>query len=73
MSNKVSTGFAAYSDADLEAKTQFIIQNMTGNAVFPTPVLTLESVQAALIDFQAAVTALQVAVWVQKMYATKRK
>ena len=50
---KVSLGFARLSDTELDNFTQAVIDQMTGNAAFPTPPVTLPNLQAAKADFTA--------------------
>jgi hypothetical protein len=54
---KPTNGFAELSDANLEAKAQFIITKMTDNANFPTPSPTLLEMNGTLSAFTAAATA----------------
>jgi hypothetical protein len=54
---KVSLGFARLADAELDNFTQSVIDRMTGNAVFPTPPVTIPDLQTAKNDFTAKLTA----------------
>lgn len=55
--NRINLSFEKYSDADFENKVTYIIECMTGNANFGTPVPPLADVQAALDKFSDALTA----------------
>ena len=56
---KVSLGFARLSDTELDNFTQAVIDQMTGNAAFPTPPVTLPNLQAAKADFTAKIAVAQ--------------
>jgi hypothetical protein len=54
---KTSLSFASLPDMELDNFAQSIIDAMTGNAAFPSPPVTLVSLQAAKDDFTAKLTA----------------
>ena len=60
MAQKVSLGFAMLSDAELDNFTQTVINEMTGNATFPPPPVTLANLQTARDGFTAKIAAAQV-------------
>ena len=51
---KAISNFSKLSDGNLESKTHSIISNMTGNANFPTPVPTLNELEAAADNYSSA-------------------
>jgi hypothetical protein len=53
----ISLGFSTYTDENFSLFTENIIQSMTGNPNFTTPVPALTDVQTALDDFNAKLTA----------------
>ena len=53
---KISVSFSHYSDANLKAKADFILQSMTGNAAFVAPIPTLADLQTAITNFGDALT-----------------
>ena len=53
-SAKLNINFSGYTDANLEQKAASILQNMTANLYFPTPIPTLADLQAALTDYNSA-------------------
>ncbi len=55
-SQKLLIGFARYSNDVLDNKAREIVQSMTGNAAFATPVPPLAEVQAALNAYQDALS-----------------
>jgi hypothetical protein len=50
-----SLGFAQYSDADLDAFTEGVVNSLTGNAKFPTPAVPVADLQTALSQFRSAI------------------
>ncbi len=54
---KVSFGFARLSDGDLSAFTENVITQLTGNASFPTPLISVDSLKSALTAYQTALAA----------------
>jgi hypothetical protein len=52
---KVSVGFAALSDTEVESFAEGVIAGMTGNAAYPTPPVTLANLQAGADDFTAKI------------------
>lgn len=54
---RASLAFAQSSDADLSAFTQNIIDSLTGNASFPTPVVSVADLTTALATFNDALAA----------------
>ena len=54
---KINLSFYAYSDADFENKVAHILNSMTNNPAFPTPIPALADVQAALTQYSADLTA----------------
>lgn len=48
---KITTGFQRYTDGNLEAKAQSIIDDMTGNKHFSKPVPSLAEISKALAEF----------------------
>ena len=60
MSLRVSLGFARLSDTDLDNFTQTVINQITGNAAFPTPPVTLANLQTAKNDFTTKISAAQI-------------
>ena len=54
---RISTSFSRYSDAHLEQKAEYIIEQMTGNAAYPNPVPELVDVQASLTTYSNALIA----------------
>ena len=54
---RISTSFGSFTDANLEQKSELILQQMTGNAFFPTPAPTLAEVEDAITDYSAALVA----------------
>ena len=59
MATKVSFGFGRLSDTELDNFAQGVIDAMTGNAAFPTPPVTLASLQTAQDDFTSKMAAAQ--------------
>jgi hypothetical protein len=59
MAAKVSLSFAKLPDAELDNFAQGVIDAMTGNAAFPTPPVTLASLQTAVDNFTAKMAAAQ--------------
>ena len=53
-SAKLNINFSGYTDANLEQKAASILQNMTANLYFPTPIPTLADLQAALTNYNSA-------------------
>ncbi len=51
---KISTSFSAYSDANLEQKAEYILEQMTGNLVFDKPAPTLVEVGSTLTAYSGA-------------------
>ena len=51
---KVKTGFSQYSDDDLESQAKFILESMTGNTFYPSPVPNLVVLSKAYEDFAKA-------------------
>lgn len=49
---KINLGFYGYTDADFENKVAHILNSMTGNPAFPTPIPALADVQAALNKYR---------------------
>ena len=62
MAAKVSLGFAALSDTQLDNFAQSVIDSMTGNAAYPAPLVTMASLQTAKNDFTTKVSTAQLAV-----------
>lgn len=54
---KVSLGFAALSDSDLDAFTENVIKGMTGNAHYTTPIPPLTVLSTGLAAFTGALAA----------------
>ena len=54
---KVLLTFSRYADAKLESFCKIVMQAITGNANFPTPLPTLSAIQAALDNFGEALIA----------------
>lgn len=54
---RVSTSFTSYSDANLEQKAEYILEQMTGNAFFETPSPALTDVKAAIAAYSQALVA----------------
>ncbi len=54
---KISTGFGSYSDANLEQKAQYILDQMTGNGTFPAPAPSLEDLSSAITAYSNALVA----------------
>jgi hypothetical protein len=54
---RVSLAFAQSSDADLSAFTQNIIDSLTGNASFPTPVVSVANLTTSLATFNNSLAA----------------
>jgi hypothetical protein len=52
--SKLKLNFRSFSDSELEQITQLILQNMTGNPAFPSPVPTLAQLSTALDVYSAA-------------------
>jgi len=59
MIQRVSLSFARVPDAELDNFTQTVIAQMTGNAAFPSPTVTMANLQAAKNDFTAKIAAAQ--------------
>lgn len=57
MNAKLTLSFSKYSDASLESKAASILQMLTGNPNFPTPVPSLAELQAALTAYETALVA----------------
>jgi len=57
---KAALGFARLSDGELGTFTDTVIDGLTGNAKFPTPPVTLATLQAHLDDFSSKVAAANV-------------
>jgi hypothetical protein len=55
MQHKLNTGFSQLPETDFDNKAGFIIQQLTGNAAFPTTTPTLASVGTALDAYRKAV------------------
>ncbi|MBB2145388.1 hypothetical protein GM921_07830 [Pedobacter sp. LMG 31464] len=53
---KIVTSFSRYSDTELSNKAKFIINSMTANAYFATPVPSLGEITAADNDYTAALS-----------------
>lgn len=53
-SAKLNINFSGLSDANLEQKAASIMQNMTTNPYFPSPIPTLADLQAALTAYSTA-------------------
>jgi hypothetical protein len=51
---RILINFGSYTDANLKKKADFILQSMTGSAVFTNPIPTLAVVQAAIDAYSAA-------------------
>jgi len=51
---KIVTGFARLRDEELDTFTQNILNKMTGNANFTTPVPALADIETSLKDYQSA-------------------
>ena len=54
ITTKVVTSFQRYKDTDLNQKAQHIVDSLTGNAHFPTPIPTLADVQTSITAYAAA-------------------
>lgn len=54
MKIKIKINFSRYTDSDLETVAGFILQSMTGNAHFPSPIPTLAELQTALTTYSTA-------------------
>lgn len=54
---KISTSFANFSDANLEQKAEYILEQMTGNASFASPTPTLAELQTAISTYSLALVA----------------
>ena len=54
---RVYLGFSAAPDHTIEETTGAVLDNLFGNAPFPTPPVTQPALQAALADFTAAIAA----------------
>lgn len=54
---RVSLSFAKLPDTELDNFTQTIVNQVTGNAAFPTPPVTMAALQAARDDFTAKIAA----------------
>ena len=54
MKNKIKFNFSRYTDSDLETKAGAILQSMTGNPNFPSPIPTLAELQTALTNYSNA-------------------
>jgi hypothetical protein len=54
---KIKTSFATYTDAQVVLQAQNIVAGLTGNASFPTPEPTLETVSTAITAFTDALEA----------------
>jgi hypothetical protein len=58
MSNfRVSCAFARLSDGDLSAFAENIVTQLTGNASFPTPLISVDSLKSALATYRTALAA----------------
>ncbi|MEO6405856.1 MAG: fibronectin type III domain-containing protein [Ferruginibacter sp.] len=53
---KLRISFSSFTDSNLETKADSILQNMTGNSNFPTPIPTLAELATALTVYSAALT-----------------
>lgn len=51
---KVITSFQRYKDTDLNQKAQHIVDSLTGNAQFPTPIPSLTDLQTAITAYATA-------------------
>ena len=54
---KISTSFANFSDANLEQKAEYILEQMTGNKSFALPAPTLAELQSAITTYSLALIA----------------
>ena len=54
---KISTSFAGFTDANLEQKAEYILEQMTGNASFASPTPTLAELQTAISTYSLALVA----------------
>jgi hypothetical protein len=54
---KLSLNFSSYSDANFETKALLVLNSMTGNANFPSPVPTLADLQTATDTYSTALVA----------------
>ena len=54
---RVLLGFAAASDHSLEETAQAVVENLYGNAVYPSPPVTEAALQAALTAFSESIAA----------------
>lgn len=54
---RISLGFARLPDSELDNFAHGVINGMTGNAAYATPVVTMANLQTALTDFTAKVAA----------------
>lgn len=59
MATKVSLGFAALPDSELDNFAAGVISAMTGNPAYPSPPVTMVNLQAAVEDFIAKMAAAQ--------------
>jgi len=59
MASKVSLSFGKLGDVELDNFAQGVIDAITGNAAFPTPPVTIASLQAARDDLTAKMAAAQ--------------
>jgi hypothetical protein len=59
MNLRVSLGFARIPDTEVDSFTQGVISNMTGNAAYPSPPVTMANLETARKDFSAKVAAAQ--------------
>jgi hypothetical protein len=56
---KVSLGFARISDTELDNFAQAVVAGMTGNVTFPDPPVMMATLQTAIEEFSARVSAAQ--------------
>lgn len=54
MKSKIRFSFARFTDSELETKASFILQSMTGNPNFTTPLPTLPDLQLSLTSYSTA-------------------
>ena len=57
--NRLTNGYAAMRDAELEAFGTSVVSQITGNAYFPDPVPAMGVVTDALTDYRNALAAAQ--------------
>ena len=56
---RVSLGFAKLPDMELDNFGQVVVNQITGNAAYPTPPITIVQLQAAVDDFTTKIAAAQ--------------